>query len=72
MVVTFEQLKNTEPLDADDGRTARIRQQAAKLVLNAQLRVNEHRLKKSQDDTKLASIMARMYEVRKQLELEAG
>ena len=40
--------------------------------MNAQLRVNEHRLKKSQDDTKLASIMARMYEVRKQLELEAG
>lgn len=70
MVVTYEQLKDRDPLDANDGRTARIRQQAAKLVLNAQLRVNEHRLKKSQDDTKLATIMARLYDVKKQLELE--
>lgn len=72
MVVTYEQMKKKEPMDADTSRTERIRQQAAKLVMNAQLRVNEHRLKKSQDDTKLSSIMARMYEVRKQLELEAS
>jgi len=69
-VVSFEQMRKTDPLDAESARTERIRQQAAKLVLGAQLRVNEHRLKKNQDDTKLAGIMARLYEVKKQLELE--
>ena len=65
-------MRKTDPLDAEMARTERIRQQAAKLVLGAQLRVNEHRLKKSQDDTKLAIIMARLYEVKKKLELEAS
>jgi hypothetical protein len=65
-------MRKTDPLDAEMARTERIRQQAAKLVLGAQLRVNEHRLKKSQDDTKLATIMARLYEVKKKLELEAS
>jgi len=72
LVVSYEQMRKTDPLDAEMARTERIRQQAAKLVLGAQLRVNEHRLKKSQDDTKLAIIMARLYEVKKKLELEAS
>jgi len=63
-------MKRTEPLDEDQARTERIRQNAAKMALNAQLRVNEHRLKKSHDDSKLAVIMAKMWEVRKQLEIE--
>lgn len=63
-------MRKTDPMDEDTARTERLRQGAAKMALNAQLRVNEHRLKKSHDDSKLAVIMARMWEVRKALELE--
>lgn len=40
------------------------------MILNAQLRVNETRLKQRSDDNKLAIVMARLYESRKELELE--
>lgn len=63
-------MRKTDPMDEDTARTERLRQGAAKMALNAQLRVNEHRLKKSHDDSKLTVIMARMWEVRKALELE--
>lgn len=63
-------MKETSPLDQDQARRERIRQNAAKMALSTQLRVNEHRLKKAHDADKLAVIMARFYEVKKALELE--
>lgn len=67
----YEQMRKVDPLDAETARTERIRQGAAKTILNAQLRVNEVRLKARADENKLAAVMARLWAAKKELELEA-
>lgn len=60
----------SSPLDEDSARRERLRHNSAKMILNAQLRVNETRLKQKADENKLAAVMARLWEARKELEIE--
>ena len=70
MVVHYELMKKTKPLEKEEARVDNLRFQAAKSIINTAVRVDDQTMKKRGDANKLAEFMKMVYEEKKRLELE--